>query len=181
MSGHSPTNNEYRRHQRVPWAIETSGHKDSNRPPLYMLQKVASAFRKSPLSTIIQHQTKLSDSQPLRPSSKPLVHTFKPPTEQRKSDIRSAIVSTYREVAASKAVHYSNHLTEAARRARSRRHKNSRMATASSDGGDIGTRTQQSPLAAQREKAQGLPPAKGGFFTLGYKEAVSQWVRHNDG
>ena len=99
-------------------------------------------------------------------------------TEQRKPESLPAALLAYRDFASSKAVHYSIHLAAAIKRERARRRRPSRMATASSDGGDISKRTQQSPLAAQREKAQGLQPRKGGFFTLGYKEAVSQWVRH---
>lgn len=48
----------------------------------------------------------------------------------------------------------------------------------------IHSRTQQSLLASQREKAAqvptaptGNPPRSGAMFPLGYKEGFSQWVR----
>lgn len=59
------------------------------------------------------------------------------------------------------------------------------MASATTDGSsdDLRTRTQQSPLASKRAQ-QGNTPTEanrkgrfGGFFTLGYKEGFSQWVR----
>ena len=58
------------------------------------------------------------------------------------------------------------------------------MATATADGSDdnIRSRGQQPMLASQREKANNTPTEAnrtgkfGGFFTLGYKDAVSQWV-----
>ena len=98
-------------------------------------------------------------------------------TEQRKSESLSATLLAYRDLASIKAIYYSNHLVVAVKKERARRRRPPRMATTSGDDVDISKRTQQSPLAAQREKAQGLQPRKGGFFTLGYKEAVSQWVR----
>ena len=58
------------------------------------------------------------------------------------------------------------------------------MATATANGSDdnIRSRGQQPMLASQREKADSTPTEAnrtgkfGGFFTLGYKDAVSQWV-----
>ena len=48
-------------------------------------------------------------------------------------------------------------------------------ATANSNEGDeMRSKTQQSPLASQRAKAEGNK--SGGYFTLGYKEGFSQWV-----
>ena len=55
-------------------------------------------------------------------------------------------------------------------------------ATASDNGDDVGSRTQQSPLASQRAKQNNAPTEAnrtgriGGYFPLGYKEGFSQWV-----
>ena len=64
----------------------------------------------------------------------------------------------------------------------------SRMATAATANGsndDVSKRTQQPMLASQRAKQSQTPTEanrtgkiSGGFFPLGYKDAVSQWVRH---
>ena len=66
---------------------------------------------------------------------------------------------------------------------RSLNRRSSAMAATASDSGDnIGSRTQQSPLASQRAKANNAPTEAnrtgrfGGYFTLGYKEGFSQWV-----
>jgi len=67
----------------------------------------------------------------------------------------------------------------------SKRHTSTMSAsTASSSDDDYTSRTQQSPLASQRARKQGNPPSEanrtgkfGGYFTLGYKEGFSQWVR----
>lgn len=60
------------------------------------------------------------------------------------------------------------------------------MAAATTNGSndDIRTRPQQSPLASQRAKQDGAPSDEnrkgqfGGYFTLGYKEGFTQWVRN---
>lgn len=58
-------------------------------------------------------------------------------------------------------------------------------ATANGSNDDIRTRTQQPMLASQRAKQNQTPTEANrtgkfaGFFPLGYKEAVSQWVRQD--
>lgn len=61
------------------------------------------------------------------------------------------------------------------------------MAATTTDGSsdDLHTRTQQSPLASKRAQQSNTPTEAnrkgrfGGFFTLGYKEGFSQWVRYS--
>ena len=60
-------------------------------------------------------------------------------------------------------------------------------ATANDSDDDFQTRGQKPMLASQRAKQNGAPSEAnrtgrvGGYFTLGYKEGFSQWVRHNTG
>ena len=62
------------------------------------------------------------------------------------------------------------------------RNSSAMAATASDSGDDVGSRTQQSPLASQRAKTSNAPTEAnrtgkmGGYFTLGYKEGFGQWV-----
>lgn len=59
-------------------------------------------------------------------------------------------------------------------------------ATTADSGGDdeLRSRSQQSPLASQRTKASNAPNEANrtgrmsSYFTLGYKEGFSQWVRN---
>ena len=145
-----------------------------------MLHRVASTYTKTPLSITFQRPTKSLEAEHLQLPSKRSSLPFRNfSTKQRNPDVLPTLASRYSKLVASKVVHHSNRFAETIRSSRVRKRKSPRMATTSSDGEDISNRTQQSPLAAQREKAQGLQPRKGGFFTLGYKEAVSQWVSPN--
>lgn len=59
------------------------------------------------------------------------------------------------------------------------------MTTATTDGDDDEVRktSRHSPLASQRKTAENTPTktgskgTTGGYFTVGYKEGFSQWVR----
>ena len=70
------------------------------------------------------------------------------------------------------------------KRALNRRNTTMSTSTAPSSNDDYNSRAQQSPLASQRAKKAGNAPSEsnrtgrfGGYFTLGYKEGFSQWVR----
>ena len=146
-----------------------------------MLHRLVSPIRQISSLIRIKRSSKALDLQHLYQSlqrSKRNLPASNHSTEQRKSRSLPATLSTYRGSASSQFIHYSNNLIAAVKRERAKRRRRPKMATATGNGGDISKRTQQSPLAAQREKAQGLQPRKGGFFTLGYKEAVSQWVSY---
>lgn len=64
--------------------------------------------------------------------------------------------------------------------------RNHTMTATAANGGNDDTRmrTQQSPLASKRARESNTPTEEnrkgkfGGFFTLGYKEGFTQWVRY---